>query len=94
MDTENSIEVVDPAPEEMSETHKAHSVAVHLLMVLAAVILLVTSVNVWVDRAACIEGFRRVCLADRAHDDAHDGAHRDERGSDTSADGELTSTAS
>ena len=34
------------------EPTRQHSLAVHLLIVLAAVILLITAVNVWVDRAA------------------------------------------
>ena len=35
-----------------TERGRAHSVAVHLLIVLGAVVLLVTAANVWVDRAA------------------------------------------
>jgi len=41
---DNTIEPLDEG--------KQHSVLVHILIVLAAVILLVTAVNVWVDRAA------------------------------------------
>ena len=38
--------------ENAPDAARPHSVAVHLLIALAAVILLVTAVNVWVDRAA------------------------------------------
>lgn len=47
-DVDITVSRTDNAPEQ----DKPHSVAVHLLIVLAAVILLVTAVNVWVERAA------------------------------------------
>jgi hypothetical protein len=52
VDTENSIEEVNPSVEEPADERNAHSVAVYIIIVLASVILLITSVNVWVDRAA------------------------------------------
>lgn len=45
-------DVADSGTDVTDESAKPHSVAVHLLIALAALILLVTSVNVWVDRAA------------------------------------------
>jgi len=54
MDSEivDDVDITITVTENAQEQDKPHSVAVHLLIVLAAVIMLVTAVNVWVDRAA------------------------------------------
>lgn len=54
MDSElvEEVDITVSQTTETAESAKPHSLAVHLLIVLAAVVLLVTAVNVWVDRAA------------------------------------------
>ncbi len=44
--------VADSGTDMAAESDKPHSVVVHLLIALAALIMLVTAANVWVDRAA------------------------------------------
>jgi Ca2+/Na+ antiporter len=54
MDSEidEEIDISTSGTEPAAKPDRPHSVAVHLLIALAAVVLLVTAVNVWVDRAA------------------------------------------
>ena len=49
---EEEVDISISGTEVAAKPDRPHSVAVHLLITLAAVILLVTAVNVWVDRAA------------------------------------------
>ena len=54
MDSEivEEVDITVDRATDTAESARPHSVAVHLMIVLAAVIMLVTAANVWVDRAA------------------------------------------